>query len=256
MELLKQLYEAKGSIVEITTAYMNLEKAEKDSLSIDEEKEKLEEMSYFACFMYLIILAIGTIFSVWVAVRLGLGVLWILVVGVIGLFISTKIIDIIDKPFDKERMAKAKKYYDMNMPIAEKNITVAKNELATVCSMDKAQRMTALIPKDYASVTVMEFLIKAIENKRADSIKEAINLYEDHLHKQRLQEIQLEHLELSKQSNEIQEKHLEATEGLKELQARNLEAQKDQLSQTKKLKHATQFGNVVDIINNVHHWKK
>ena len=39
----------------------------------------------------------------------------------------------------------------------------------------------SILPKDYHNVYAVDWIVKAIENKRADNLKEAINLYEKHM---------------------------------------------------------------------------
>lgn len=49
------------------------------------------------------------------------------------------------------------------------------------------ERLSSWYPVNYCSVDASEFFYNLINNYRADSLKEAINLYETHLHQQRVE---------------------------------------------------------------------
>lgn len=49
------------------------------------------------------------------------------------------------------------------------------------------ERLNSWYPVNYCSVDAAEFFYNTINNYRADSLKEAINLYETHLHQQRVE---------------------------------------------------------------------
>lgn len=49
------------------------------------------------------------------------------------------------------------------------------------------ERLSSWYPVNYCSVDAVEFFYNAINNYRADNLKEAINLYETHLHQQRVE---------------------------------------------------------------------
>lgn len=55
----------------------------------------------------------------------------------------------------------------------------------------------SIIPPDYTSVNAIEFLYRALRNQRAKTVQEAVNLYEDELHKSRMEELQVANIQAS-----------------------------------------------------------
>ena len=55
-------------------------------------------------------------------------------------------------------------------------------------------------PCDYCYIEAAEFFLNAVKNSRADSIKEAVNLYEETNHRQRLEENQQQMLQQQKKN--------------------------------------------------------
>lgn len=56
-----------------------------------------------------------------------------------------------------------------------------------------------IIPQDYRYPLAVEFIYKCLLNQRAQNISEAVNLYEDQLHKWRMEQMQEKLIEMSKQ---------------------------------------------------------
>lgn len=63
------------------------------------------------------------------------------------------------------------------------------------------ERISPWYPIDYCSIDTAEFLYNAINNYRADSLKEAINLYETTFHQQRVESNQKQALRQQTLSN-------------------------------------------------------
>lgn len=63
-----------------------------------------------------------------------------------------------------------------------------------------AQELPVWYPRDYCCIDAAEFFLNAIQNHRADSIKEAVNLYETTQHQQRLEAAQQQMLENQQES--------------------------------------------------------
>lgn len=55
---------------------------------------------------------------------------------------------------------------------------------------EKAAATLSLLPPKYTYLEAIDFFIDMIVNLRADSMKEAVNLYEEHLHRQRMEAAQ------------------------------------------------------------------
>lgn len=57
-------------------------------------------------------------------------------------------------------------------------------------TQEKAASTLSLLPPKYTYLEAIDFFIDAVVNLRADSMKEAVNLYEEHLHRQRMEAAQ------------------------------------------------------------------
>lgn len=73
---------------------------------------------------------------------------------------------------------------DMNAQLQE--LHAFRKELV----QEKAAATLSLLPPKYTYLEAIDFFIDVIVNLRADSIKEAVNLYEEHLHRQRMEAAQ------------------------------------------------------------------
>ena len=52
-----------------------------------------------------------------------------------------------------------------------------------------------VIPPDYRYRQAMTFFYNALKNQRAMTMQEAVNLYEDYLHKNRMEQMQAEQIQ-------------------------------------------------------------
>ena len=55
---------------------------------------------------------------------------------------------------------------------------------------NKAMATLSLLPPKYIYLAAIDYFIDVVTNMRADTIKEAVNLYEEHLHRQRMEAAQ------------------------------------------------------------------
>lgn len=67
-----------------------------------------------------------------------------------------------------------------------------------------AQEILSWYPQNYCTLDAVEFFINAVANYRASTIQEMVNLYEDHLHKCRMEEGQQQMLKQQKLNNILQ----------------------------------------------------
>jgi len=67
-----------------------------------------------------------------------------------------------------------------------------------------AQEVLSWYPQDYCTLDAVEFFISVVTNYRAGNIQEMVNLYEDHLHKCRMEEGQQQLLKQQKLNNILQ----------------------------------------------------
>lgn len=105
------------------------------------------------------------------------------------------------------------------------------------------------LPEDYCSLDAIDFFLKALKNRRADTEKEAFNLYEAHLKEEAFINLQKETLntqqEQLKATQEIQKNTEEQKEILKDVQYTQKQTQRTQKKISKRLK----YGNAVDTLD-------
>lgn len=83
------------------------------------------------------------------------------------------------------------------LKIQEQNVL---NELQQI-QITYRERIGHWYPENYCTVDAVEFFYNVINNYRADSMKEAINLYETHMHQQRVESNQQQAIKQQKLNN-------------------------------------------------------
>lgn len=69
---------------------------------------------------------------------------------------------------------------------------------------EKYEEKIAIIPKDYRNISAIDSFYKFVSNRRADDLKQAVNLYEEELHRQRVEETQAAILREAQKQTEVQ----------------------------------------------------
>lgn len=205
-DLLNELYSAKKVIYDCGIINKKEDEYEQKYQKILEEKKKIEgKISPLA---YVIV-----IFSFIIGLTGGIpGV----VIGIVlGLIISAIVETVL---FDNKRSANAQAYFDKQSALLENYRLSYSGDAAELCNSDVYKKTIELIPEDYFDSESLDWIIKSIENKRADSLKEALNMYEDYLHKNRLEEMQYNQMVATQQTAKAQ---MEASKSIKEIAKTN-----------------------------------
>lgn len=108
----------------------------------------------------------------------------------------------------------------------------------------------------------MQFLfLTAYKNLRVDTLKEAINLYEEEKYRREMQDMQLQELELLSQSVQLARQQLATQEQILNVQTQSLKLQHQSirmqgktLDKTTRISRQVRFDNAFTIINTVKHW--
>ena len=174
-------------------------------------------------------------------------IIWIqgvpFIASAVGFIILCVIIFSIDSyTLEKKRKLKAQTYYEDNMPPIEQKLSMLDQEIKNAWQTDEAKRMDELIPDDYQSSYAVQYFLKVIENRRADSLKEAFNLFEEYKHQQKMEEFQQAQVSIAAQTLETQKETRDAA--------------RDTAHYSKKAWKSSRFGNALNVVNTVHHWKK
>lgn len=127
-------------------------------------------------------------------------------------------------------------------------------------SKDYQDILTYLSDK-YISSSIVNWMIEALESQRADSLKEVINLYEDELHKGRLEDMQKQQIAMQArqmaatvQQFEVAQKTAEYARQTADESEKATNYAKQTAANTKKAAKSARYGNVVNTVNTIHHW--
>lgn len=156
------------------------------------------------------------------------------------------------KENDQIQRTKCKQNYAIYIEYQEK--------LKKIVESDNMAVLQEIIPEMYMNVDAVENFLALIQNKRAESLKEAINLYEDIKHKEEMMMKQNEALELQHQSLDMLANQAEMQKqqmaNFSDFQKKQLKSQQKLVAQSKKLSKQARYGNVVGTVNMVCQWNK
>ena len=112
------------------------------------------------------------------------------------------------------------------------------------CHLDSAvmKQLLTDVPEDFRSVFALEFCLKMLKNRQADTEKECYNLYAEYLQRQQIIDLQDQQVALGKQMLEEQKAQTKMTA---ELDNSMEEIAKKQ----KKISKQVRYGNAVNTIN-------
>jgi len=189
---------------------------EKKKKEIEEELTDIEAVFFGLGVIVLIILFVigyrkneGSILS---------GILCMVIFGIGYYMVASWICASIELANGSPKKAKAEKWYGEQIAIlnAEKDGFLKKFE--EYCGSNEVIFARKIVPEEYFDSESVQFFIKMLNNGRADTYKEVINLYEEHLHRERVENMQM-------QSLELQGENLNETRQL----AQNVKAQNEQM---------------------------
>lgn len=118
---------------------------------------------------------------------------------------------------DEQLIAEAEKYFEeVYCPIEQEcsnniqNLTNERNEF-----VNANKHILQFLPEEYRNATAVIYMEQAVRNCRADSLKEAINLYEDQLHKWKIEQQNQELLDQQALQNYLIEEQRDAMDRLR-----------------------------------------
>ena len=94
---------------------------------------------------------------------------------------------------------RAEQYYKENMEIVDQQEAEFMAEFEIYCESDEVAFARHTVPEEYFDSDSVQFFIKMLTDKRADTFKEAVNLYEEYLHREYMENMQREQLSLQGQ---------------------------------------------------------
>lgn len=143
--------------------------------------------------------------------------------------------------------------FEQELKINEDKIHSLQQALQKICEEESSRFMMEYLPKDYCNLDAISSFITYLENKRADTFKEAINVYEDEKHKSKMQEMQ----QVSVDKLNTQSKMMAMSiEQQAQWQKENAQRQERMIANSQKINEEIRFGNAVSVINLVDRWEQ
>lgn len=97
---------------------------------------------------------------------------------------------------DKKRTQKALTYYEPEMARIKKDEDTLMNLVQMYMESNEFKNARDLVPEEYFDSVSINYILKLLNDKRADSFKEAVNLYEDYLYKEHMKQMQMQQIQL------------------------------------------------------------
>lgn len=181
------LEEVKKIALEHETYFTKIEEGEKDKKEILAKAKKMQgEWSKVGGITILIGGGV-LLLSCWIFFGFIIGLIFAAVLW----FAFAWLVDIIDVNIHKsENDAKAKAYIEENMPPIQASIDEVYVELEKFNQCGKKDWAVDVVGEELFYSTCIDDLCSLIKSRRADSLKEALNLYDDTKYKERMEEMQ------------------------------------------------------------------
>ncbi len=175
--------------------------SEKNYLNkLEEAKKAKDDMSGWTAVIAVIPMVFGVIcfFNIFVSIFNGEGIGAIFFAGAtIFLFATGTLLGVIlfaKNDRDKCEIKAAKIHNEEALPLYTKYEQKV-DQLNELLETTQIGTLENSIPQDYRTEDALTFFVKALETERADSKKELYNLYEEELHRKRIENIELEKLQ-------------------------------------------------------------
>lgn len=161
----------------------------------------------------------------------------IIIVGFIDMIIITTIGGYIDKIRNTEEKFEnqAKNVHENEVIPLLKEIEEEKKIIELIWDSEEMKLYEKNIPEEYSNLETLDFFIHALEIGRASSKKELINLYEEELHRKRLEETQNKILNVQQEQLEVSNKNANELSKINKKQ--------------RKISRQVRYGNTIDTLN-------
>ena len=141
----------------------------------------------------------------------------------------------------------ANHFYYSNTIKVEKELWESTSYVYTLKKINTFSIIERDVPEAYQNSDAFSFFVDALKKRRADTEKELFNLYEEELHRQRMENYARQGVELQAQTLSMQKQQMEKmSEQLVELQKMS--------KKQEKISKQVKYGNAVNTVNTVHHW--
>lgn len=229
-ELLVVLKRVKDTILSIEQLNNEMETTNKAVENVVEESKEKESQAGGITFIGI---GIGALLGISL-----LGIIGLIIGFLIGFFVGYSIDN---KVNEQKYLEQSKQYYNEKYPDVEKRKNEIKNAAKVFFNSPVFIEAQEVIPRDYFDIESVENITKMIENRRADTLKEAINMYEDHLHKTRIEEMQKQQVIATQEAADAQKQTAQATQ-------QQVNISQDIYKNAKATKRATQLNTFINFV--------
>lgn len=98
-----------------------------------------------------------------------------------------------------KKVAKAEAWYKEKIVPIDAQETELISVFERYCNTDAVTEARNIVPEEYFDSESVQFFLKMLNERRADTFKEAINLYEEYLHREDMKNMQMQQLALQGQ---------------------------------------------------------
>lgn len=145
------------------------------------------------------------------------GLIFAALLTVVALFADRKI-------FAQKYLEKAEAYRQSTLPAIldkKKQFEARYNEL---CAADDVYNLKQLLPKEYFKIDAINAVTSILQTRRANTLGEALNVYEDQVHRKKLEEMEMQKVQAAQQAAMAQQRAAYAQEQSAEAQKRSAKA--------------------------------
>lgn len=106
---------------------------------------------------------------------------------------------------ENEKKAQAIEWYNNEIALINEQEARFDKEFNSYCVSDEVVLVRTIVPENYFDKEPIQFFIKMLDEHRADTFKEAINLYEEYLYRENMANMQQQQLIM--QGQQLKETH-------------------------------------------------
>ena len=161
--------------------------------------------------------------------KIVIGVIAVLFVGLftksmlialmLGVALTALILYLDQKVLRLKRQEKAEEYRQRELPPLQNQKQQLEEEYAWISASDSWYNAQRLLPEKYLSLEAIEALISSLQTRRARSLSEAFDAYENQLYRQRIEEIEKQKLQVAQEAAAAQAEAARAQKRAAEAQA-------------------------------------
>ena len=148
----------------------------------------------------------------------------------------------------KKNKEKAIAYYEKKMPALKEKEDFCANHANELLNSDDFQSASSLIPDDYLNSEAVLYFIQALRNKRADSLKEAINLYESFLYQAKMESMQSQQIAYAQENIQLQNEQLQYAKKQVDEMKLQTEYAREAAANTRSTKRAVNVNTLITLL--------